>query len=76
MPPSLRQHIRYPEDLFKIQADKFLAFHMQDPQVFYNREDSWAVATEKVGNQTAAGRRRSVLRGDAAAGRGRAKSSC
>ena len=32
MPPALRQHIRYPEDLFKIQADRFLTFHMQDPR--------------------------------------------
>lgn len=54
MPASLRQHIRYPEDLFKIQADRYLTFHMQDPTVFYNREDSWAVATEKVGSQTQA----------------------
>ena len=54
MPQSLRAHIRYPEDLFKIQADRYLAFHMQDPTVFYNREDSWAVATEKVGNQSQA----------------------
>jgi hypothetical protein len=54
MPQPLRAHIRYPEDLFKIQADRFSSFHMQDPTVFYNREDSWAVATEKVGNQTQA----------------------
>jgi uncharacterized protein len=54
MPQSLRAHIRYPEDLFKIQADRFLTFHMQDATVFYNREDSWAVATEKVGNQSQA----------------------
>jgi uncharacterized membrane protein (UPF0182 family) len=52
MPASLRAHIRYPEDLFKLQADRYLTFHMQDPTVFYNREDSWAVATEKVGNET------------------------
>lgn len=51
MPQSLRAHIRYPEDLFKIQADRYLTFHMQDPTVFYNREDSWVVATEKVGSQ-------------------------
>jgi uncharacterized protein len=49
MPTSLRQHVRYPEDMFKIQADRYLTFHMQDPTVFYNREDTWAVATEKVG---------------------------
>jgi uncharacterized protein len=54
MPQSLRAHVRYPEDLFKIQADRYLSFHMQDPTVFYNREDSWAVATEKVGNQSQA----------------------
>ena len=30
----------------------YLAFHMQDPQVFYNREDSWASATEKVGSNS------------------------
>jgi uncharacterized membrane protein (UPF0182 family) len=54
LPPSLAPHVRYPEDLFKIQADRFLTFHMQDPNVFYNREDSWAVATEKVGNQSQA----------------------
>ena len=54
MPQSLRAHVRYPEDLFKIQADRYLSFHMQDPTVFYNREDSWAVATEKVGSQNQA----------------------
>ena len=52
MPPRSAQHIRYPEDLFGIQADRYLTFHMQDPTVFYNREDAWAVATEKVGNQS------------------------
>jgi len=50
MPASLKGHVRYPEDLFKIQADRYLNFHMVDPNVFYNREDSWATATEKVGN--------------------------
>jgi uncharacterized membrane protein (UPF0182 family) len=52
MPPSLRPHVRYPEDLFKIQADQFRSFHMQDPTVFYNREDAWATATEKVGSNS------------------------
>ncbi|MGE3913511.1 MAG: UPF0182 family protein [Chloroflexota bacterium] len=52
MPPELKQHIRYPVDLFRIQADRFMSFHMQDPTVFYNREDTWSVATEKVGWQT------------------------
>jgi uncharacterized membrane protein (UPF0182 family) len=47
MPTSLRQHVRYPEDLFRIQADRYQTFHMQDPTVFYNREDVWAIPNEK-----------------------------
>ncbi len=41
MPEALRSHLRYPEDFFTIQADKYLKFHMTDPQVFYNQEDLW-----------------------------------
>ncbi|MBN3785785.1 UPF0182 family protein [Burkholderia sp. Ac-20353] len=41
MPPDLRQHIRYPEDLFLIQANLYRAYHMDAPEVFYNREDLW-----------------------------------
>jgi uncharacterized protein len=41
MPQDLRQHIRYPEDLFLIQAQRYRAYHMDAPEVFYNREDLW-----------------------------------
>ena len=41
MPPDLQQHIRYPEDLFRIQALQYRAYHMDAPEVFYNREDLW-----------------------------------
>ena len=41
MSPDLRRHIRYPEDYFKIQADMYRAYHMDTPEVFYNREDLW-----------------------------------
>jgi uncharacterized membrane protein (UPF0182 family) len=46
MPPDLRLHIRYPEGMFLIQADVLRAYHMQDPQVFYNREDLWDMPQE------------------------------
>jgi hypothetical protein len=46
MPRSLRDHWRYPEQLFRIQAEAYAAYHMEDPQVFYNKEDLWAVPTE------------------------------
>jgi hypothetical protein len=41
MPEDLQKHIRYPEDLFLIQAQLFRAYHMEPPEVFYNREDLW-----------------------------------
>jgi uncharacterized membrane protein (UPF0182 family) len=43
MPESLRSHIRYPEDLFALQASVFTTYHMTEPAVFYNREDQWEV---------------------------------
>jgi uncharacterized membrane protein (UPF0182 family) len=41
MPAELRKHIRYPEDLFRIQAQIYRTYHMESPAVFYNREDLW-----------------------------------
>jgi uncharacterized membrane protein (UPF0182 family) len=43
MPASLRAHIRYPEDIFALQASVFATYHMTEPAVFYNREDQWEV---------------------------------
>ncbi|MFY9835479.1 MAG: UPF0182 family protein, partial [Xanthobacteraceae bacterium] len=44
---DLKTHLRYPEDLFTVQADQYRTFHMTDPQVFYNREDLWTAPMEK-----------------------------
>ena len=41
MPADLQKHIRYPEDLFQIQARIYQTYHMQAAEVFYNREDLW-----------------------------------
>ncbi len=46
MPAVLRAHWRYPEQLFRVQAAAYAAYHMDDPQVFYNKEDLWATPTE------------------------------
>src|SRR5882672_1616263 len=46
MPPGLRNHMRYPELLLKLQAEVYGLYHMTDPGAFYNREDLWTVATE------------------------------
>jgi uncharacterized membrane protein (UPF0182 family) len=49
MPPALAAHVRYPVDLFTIQADVYATFHMKDPRVFYNREDLWGIPSELFG---------------------------
>ena len=41
LPADLQRHLRYPEDLFLIQAEMYRAYHMSSPEVFYNREDLW-----------------------------------
>ena len=46
MPAFLKNHIRYPMDLFRIQAQVYNVFHMTSPQVFYNQEDLWGLPTE------------------------------
>ncbi len=46
MSEELRRHTRYPEDLFQVQAQQYATYHMTDPQVFYNREDQWQVASQ------------------------------
>ena len=46
MPAWLHKHVRYPETLLSLQADVYGLYHMTDPEVFYNREDMWTVATE------------------------------
>jgi uncharacterized membrane protein (UPF0182 family) len=43
MPSFLRQHLRYPMDLFIVQTQMYATYHMMDPQVFYNREDLWSI---------------------------------
>ena len=48
MPASLRSQVRYPEDFFAIQARKYATYHMRDPQVFYNKEDLWAIPRRTV----------------------------
>ncbi len=46
MPAHVRAHVRYPELMLKVQAAAYSLYHMRDPEVFYNREDLWSVASE------------------------------
>ncbi len=50
-PDSIRQHFRYPEQLFRVQAETYRLYHMTDPRVFYLREDVWAIPDELFSGQ-------------------------
>ncbi len=52
MPPALRQHVRYPEDLFILQSNMYSTYHMTDPEVFYNKEDLWNFPQENYAGET------------------------
>ena len=51
MPEDVRTRLRYPHGIFALQAAMFTTFHMQNPAVFYNREDQWEVPAFDVGGQ-------------------------
>ena len=51
MPAGLRRHVRYPEDIFGLQAAVYSTYHMTSPAVFYNKEDQWEVPTIDSGGQ-------------------------
>lgn len=46
IPASLREHLRYPEDLFKVQRELLGLYHLTDPSDFFNREDAWGIPTD------------------------------
>ncbi|MCZ2859651.1 UPF0182 family membrane protein [Blastococcus sp. VKM Ac-2987] len=43
MPPELESHVRYPEDLFKVQREILTRYHVDDPVAFYNQNDRWQI---------------------------------
>ena len=57
MPKSLGPHLRYPEDIFTLQTAVYTTYHMDDPQIFYNKEDLWEIpAIAQEGEQQTAGK--------------------
>ena len=43
MPADLRAHVRYPEDLFRLQTSLYATYHMGNAETFYHREDQWQI---------------------------------
>ncbi len=57
MPKNLIPHLRYPEDIFSLQTAAYTTYHMDDPQIFYNKEDQWEIpAIAQEGEQQAGGK--------------------
>jgi hypothetical protein len=46
MPAGLAEHLRYPEDLFRVQTDVFAEYHVTEPSAFYNRSRQWSIAQD------------------------------
>ncbi len=52
MPAALQNHLRYPADLFGVQSERLMTYHMNDPKVLYNQEDQWQIPDEIYRNET------------------------
>jgi uncharacterized membrane protein (UPF0182 family) len=46
MPQDLRAHLRYPEDLFRVQTNMYGRYHITDPDGFYSAGDAWAISQD------------------------------
>ncbi len=64
MPADIRAHARYPEVLFRAQAEIYRTYHMRDPEAFYNKANMWDIARwiSEPGNSAAAGQIRPTCR--------------
>jgi uncharacterized membrane protein (UPF0182 family) len=63
--PDLRSHLRYPEDLFRMQTEIYATYHMNDPETFYHREDQWQIPSSpgaRTANQAVPFMRHIVMR--------------
>ncbi len=49
--PSLMSHLRYPEDLFKVQRTLLSTYHVTDPDSFYSKQDFWRIPTDPTQDQ-------------------------
>jgi uncharacterized membrane protein (UPF0182 family) len=48
---DLIEHLRYPEDLFKVQRNLLARYHVSDPLIFYGGQDNWKVPFDPTVNE-------------------------
>ena len=58
MDPQLKEHYRYPEDQFRVQTNMWGAYHITDPQSFYEGSNGWSVAQDPGTSVTTGTQRR------------------
>jgi uncharacterized protein len=49
---ELQAHLRYPEDLFSIQTDRYASYHIGAARDFYSKQDFWALPEDRSGQLT------------------------
>jgi hypothetical protein len=49
IPPELEEHLRYPEDLFSVQTDRYTLYHLSKADDVYSRKDLWALPEDRSG---------------------------
>ncbi|MBW9173698.1 UPF0182 family protein [Clostridium estertheticum] len=47
IPSGIKEHFKYPERLFSLQSNLLEKYHITDPEVFYNGDDVWSIATNQ-----------------------------
>jgi uncharacterized membrane protein (UPF0182 family) len=52
VPDEVRAHFRYPENLFQVQAERFTSYHVTEPNVFYGKQDFWALPVDPTVSST------------------------
>src|SRR3989344_5593772 len=61
LPKSISPHLRYPEDIFTLQTAIYTTYHMDDPQIFYNKEDQWEIPAIAQGGEAQTGSKVAVM---------------
>ena len=51
MPNAVKEHLKVPTELFEIQVQQLLRFHVEDPRTFYSGDDVWEVPKELYGKE-------------------------
>lgn len=54
LPAGLRDHFRFPEDLFAVQSFQLCQYHLTDPGVFLSNTDAWQIPAERGLNGSSA----------------------